>query len=927
MEVGESGPGPPTIEPLPASTTSLLRSTLVVPSFPSILTELVQNSLDARSTSITLVVSLSRWSISCQDDGCGMSREDLRLLGRDRYLTSKLGAAEGEGGETFGFRGEALASIADVSLLELLTRQDVGSVEGESCSLVVRGGELVFEGVAKVGRPSKGTTVWVRDIYYKWPVRRRPFMTSSARQTLSSSIRSTLCTLSLLHPSVSFTLTEVCDTLAAEEGDAKRGFGVSKSSEGVLGRWRQLWGRAGVENVVEISHQESGGDVKIEGFFSVTASHSKASQFIFVNNRPIAPSPLHKLINTIFNQSTFSRHAASHLVFSPNKPHSHLSEQDDSDSATQAVGTKRSRKSPKKVTERYPIYVLHLIAPQGMVDVTLEPEKRVVEFQDEKRVHTFVEDVVKTFLGGQGWLKFPTPSPVAAQSRSEEHPPSPPPTKRIKEFRDAISAAIEANSLTSRSPSPNGSALQPIGPTVFPRKITSSKIDESVVPSSSTSPAPSPPPIADDQPLKWTDPSTLQTYLIDPRTGNSWRPRECHSCSPPEDRPSTREMNEKSTLVDRTSLKKSGRTHGEEKEKPEWMRRTLEQWENPIFPRGETLIPSLRTAQQPRGANPLPSPDPILPTPKNRRTHVTETLNLNRSEISTITAFFNGAGASDLTDSPVANFSRSSLRNAEFVAQVDQKFLLVRLTPAGRDGEKTLVMVDQHAADERVRVERFWEDLLPATEGGRVKVWKFEQPPLVVISRSEAVVVEENLDEFERWGIGIKARLSLEGQRTLELGKDVTTQAGTSIDYVQVQLTTVPLVVAERLKIEVKLQQELIRSFAAVLANSGRPTTKGMPSSSAAARAALLRDCPPVVLDLVNSKACRGAIMFNDALTTTQATTLLERLSRTAFPFQCAHGRPSLTPLVNLPSLTAPTPTSIAGDRNSSIKWDRLEDL
>jgi len=99
----------------------------------------------------------------------------------------------------------------------------------------------------------------------------------------------------------------------------------------------------------------------------------KLSSSTVVNARPLAPSPLHKLINDRFSQSSFSRHAASHLVAplatSPSKQQAQL------------MGTKASRKSPKKGTERFPIFLLNLVAPPGTVDVTLEPEKRVVEFE------------------------------------------------------------------------------------------------------------------------------------------------------------------------------------------------------------------------------------------------------------------------------------------------------------------------------------------------------------------------------------------------------------------------------------------------------------------------------------------------------------------------------------------------------------------
>ena len=167
---------------------------------------------------------------------------------------------------------------------------------------------------------------------------------------------------------------------------------VVRSTEGILGRWRQLWGRAGTERVWSFDRAEDvEKGIRAEGFFSFTAAHSKASQFICklanppfmrlkliywptdVNSRPLANSLLHQLINDRFSQSSFARHAVSHLTINTMTSPSRQ--------ATSATGTKASRKSPKKSAECFPIFVLNLLAPPSMVDITLEPEKRIVEFE------------------------------------------------------------------------------------------------------------------------------------------------------------------------------------------------------------------------------------------------------------------------------------------------------------------------------------------------------------------------------------------------------------------------------------------------------------------------------------------------------------------------------------------------------------------
>lgn len=159
------------IKPLPTKTTSLLRSTLIIPSLPSILIELVQNSLDAKASNITVSFELDNWTIKCEDDGYGLTNLEMLKVGGERYWTSKLDIENDKGimeeVDTFGFRGEALASLADVAMLEVLSKTRRVEGSNESYSLLFRGGEKIYNGIAAVKRNSIGTTIWVRDIFWK----------------------------------------------------------------------------------------------------------------------------------------------------------------------------------------------------------------------------------------------------------------------------------------------------------------------------------------------------------------------------------------------------------------------------------------------------------------------------------------------------------------------------------------------------------------------------------------------------------------------------------------------------------------------------------------------------------------------------------------------------------------------------------------
>lgn len=149
---------------LPPSASSLLRSTVIVPSIQSCLVELVQNALDAQSSKIEVHVDLDTWTIRCQDDGTGMLPTTLEALSSgERYWTTK-DTLSSAGNETFGFRGEALASLAAVGLLEIHTK----TADAPTHSLVLRGGEKLYHGKAAMERAAgRGTSVWTRDLFYK----------------------------------------------------------------------------------------------------------------------------------------------------------------------------------------------------------------------------------------------------------------------------------------------------------------------------------------------------------------------------------------------------------------------------------------------------------------------------------------------------------------------------------------------------------------------------------------------------------------------------------------------------------------------------------------------------------------------------------------------------------------------------------------
>ncbi len=232
----------------------------------SVVKELVENALDAGATRIEVSVEGGgAKAIVVEDNGCGMIRADA-LASLERQATSKIAtAADIERIATFGFRGEAIPSIASVSRFTLITRP---AEEDAATELVVVGGTLEHVGAA--GHPA-GTTVAVRDLFFNVPARRK-FL--RAPTTELARIRATLTAMALAHPEVAFRLrSEGRDLFRLPEGDA------------LEDRIRALLGEPTMEAMLAVEHTH--GEVRVSGYISqpTFVRGGTPEQYLFVNRR------------------------------------------------------------------------------------------------------------------------------------------------------------------------------------------------------------------------------------------------------------------------------------------------------------------------------------------------------------------------------------------------------------------------------------------------------------------------------------------------------------------------------------------------------------------------------------------------------------------------------------------------------------------
>ncbi|KUI73765.1 DNA mismatch repair protein MLH3 [Cytospora mali] len=385
----------------------------------------------------------------------------------------------------------------------------------------------------------------------------------------------------------------------------------------------------------------------------------------------------------------------------------------------------------------------------------------------------------------------------------------------------------------------------------------------------------------EDETFDWINPVTKMVSIVNSRTGFLLPPRAL-------------------TLNKRAAedARETGKTDpnsavGTEKMTP-WIGDLINKWKNPVFELTERPIPKLPDVSDMLGIDLGPAGyncDHGLPAFSVGSRHDTSAMGLQ------------------------SRLSRDALENAELIAQVDRKFILAKVpldlvAGNGRDPSSSfLVLIDQHAADERCRVEALMKDYFVSTvDDNGTGIWKAVTEPLpkpvqFEIPSQDKSVLYRAQEYFAYWGIlyDVFTGTSDKGGLGTSKKKVVRIKA-------KVVVRSLPPAIIERCRTEPRLLAELIRKEAwkrndeAGLAQQPTPRAiiAGGDSQDGPAWVSLFHGCPHEIVELINSRSCRSAIMFNDPLSLDQCGELLDRLVGCAFPFQCAHGRPSMVPLVNL---------------------------
>ena len=231
----------------------------------SVVKEMMENAIDAGAASVKVNFrDGGKDLIQIVDDGCGMSPIDARMA-FDRHATSKIGAVEDIYAlHTFGFRGEALASIAAVSQVELRTRQAGDEVGTET---EINGGQFVAQNPVMC---PVGSQFFVRNLFYNVPVRRR-FLDKST--TSASQIKAEFQRIALCNPQIAF-------ELYANDAPV-----YTLQAGSLAGRIVDVVGRHIKQNLLEVEADTS--IARIEGYIGRPAAAKKRNteQYLFVNGR------------------------------------------------------------------------------------------------------------------------------------------------------------------------------------------------------------------------------------------------------------------------------------------------------------------------------------------------------------------------------------------------------------------------------------------------------------------------------------------------------------------------------------------------------------------------------------------------------------------------------------------------------------------
>ncbi|MCM1171119.1 MAG: DNA mismatch repair endonuclease MutL [Clostridium sp.] len=363
----------------------------------SVVKELLENSIDAGATAVTVEIKDGGMSfIRVTDNGCGIPREEVATAYL-RHATSKIETAEDLTGiSSLGFRGEALSTIAAVSQCEMVTKTAAAMI---GLKYVIHGGDEIE--AKEVGVPD-GTTIVVRNLFYNTPARKKFLKTP---MTEGSYIADLVLRIALSHPEISIKLIVNGQTKINTSGNGN-----------IKDNIYELFGRDITSNLIEISYSGSDG-IGLFGYIGkpFIARGNRGLENYFVNKRYIKSNVVNRAIEEGYK--TFV------------------------------------------MQHKFPFTVLYIDLPAEKCDINVHPTKMEFKYDNEKALFEVITKQIREALSGREIIPKETSEEKnnAAVQTAVKAPRPAEPFEHVRKMNEAAKeeAETEASAKQTSMPKPN----------------------------------------------------------------------------------------------------------------------------------------------------------------------------------------------------------------------------------------------------------------------------------------------------------------------------------------------------------------------------------------------------------------------------------------------------------------------------------------
>nr|RBQ92806.1 hypothetical protein FVER53263_09712 [Fusarium verticillioides] len=795
------------IRQLPQDVVDKIKSSVNITSLNGVVCGLITNSLDAGASKINISIDYSRGNCTVEDNGSGIPPEEYKDgggLGKLHH-TSKFPSKS----SVHGKHGDFLASLATFSLLTITSHHQRhishNSISFHNSRILAR--QLPSPPESRIVNFDHGTRTTVRDLFGNMPVRVKQRVIFTERSALdkecSKLIRAIIGLLLAWPYGVSVSLKNAGTQREMRFRPADKSDIMSKTS--------RLLTQAGLADSDDadtwVPVSASCGPISVKGAISTNPVATRRSQFISLGIHPVSnefgTDVLYEEVNRTFGNSSFG-------VIDGDEDHN-------GNSPKLEEFTGRDLKSRKGI-ERWPMFYLK-ISTEGLEGLD-SPDR----LDSQGQTLSAIIDLLKATC--YGFLKKHHFRPQKVRLAPEESLFSTARTLgRSKKPKKQPASSSNSSRASSVAPVSRSGSLGPRADSPFEgwHRVKVGR----ATPLSATS--------------KATDVRTKmrQESRLVGEGGKLLRKPFDEPSPEPEDEKAGSSAN--SGVISGTCTTDDTTGGGDtsssvtcqgaqkrDKHPSKWLQGVISSWENPIFHPVEPSVPCIDGPAQDQ-----------LHACGHGSVHVGfETGSMSLS----------------------GRISRHALARATVIEQVDRKFILVKLpleravsgTLAHEKQSSALVMLDQHAADERCQLEDLMASYFahdPLTNQTSSVIEPLNRPVIFEVSKEEWRFLEQYRDYFAAWGITYQTPISSQNK---------------------IIVTGLPPSIIERCRLEPRLLIELLRTEVWRNVDSSVPLVR--PSTTTPDKPLISRfnGCPRGILELLHSRACRSAIMFNDVLSVNQ---------------------------------------------------------